>query len=207
VLNLLDLSRIESGALNLDLDPVDTAELIRTCIKIETPAAELHGHTLREYLPKDLSQVSADRSALRRVVCSLIENAIKYTPNGGSIIVSGSESSDGVKITVSDNGRGIALQDQPHVFEKFFRGRPYFEPLEGNGTNESADETDVPGVGLGLYLANSLVLQMKGTIGVESGPGKGSSFTVRLPFWHNTKANNHNPNEGIKNGETVASCR
>jgi signal transduction histidine kinase len=205
VLNLLDLSRIESGALNLDLDPVDIAELIRTCVKIETPAAELHGHALREFLPKELSHVSADRSALRRVVCSLIENAIKYTPNGGSIIISGSDSSDGVEITVSDNGRGIAVQDQPHVFEKFFRGRPYFEPLDENGTDESSDDTDVPGVGLGLYLANSLVMQMRGTIGVESGPGNGSSFTVCLPFWHNAMANDRSPYEGIKNGETVTS--
>ncbi len=187
VLNLLDLSRIESGKSHLTLTRVDAGDVVGACVTMERHAAESHGHELRSVVAPELPPVRADRTALRRVLCSLIENAIKYTPEGGSITLKAEESSGEVLIHVADTGRGIAPEDVPYIFEKFYRGRAPAAP-NGDGTGaelsaDTADYAEAPGVGLGLYIAWKIVGQMDGTITVESAPGRGSIFTVRLPAW------------------------
>ena len=187
VLNLLDLSRIESGAYRVALARVDLAELVRACLRVEARAAEVRGVALAAEAGAEVPPVLSDASALRRVVCGLVENAIKYTPEGGRVAiragVAGASSEPGaVEVSVEDTGRGIRREDLPHVFEKFFRGRP-----AANGeAGESSEGGEAPGVGLGLYLARSITSQLGGTISVQSPPpGKerGAVFTVRLPIW------------------------
>jgi signal transduction histidine kinase len=176
VLNLLDLSRIEAGAYSLAPAPTDVAEIVNACLAIERHAAEARGHELEADLPPDLPDVLADRVALRRVLCSLIENAFKYTEDGGRVTVSARAAGSEVAIAVTDTGAGIAPEDLPHIFEKFYRGRPH------GATGDAAPEAaEGPGVGLGLYLARTIVEHLGGRVEVHSEVGRGSTFTLYLP--------------------------
>lgn len=183
VLNLLDLSRIESGAYRLNLSKVNPAEVIAACIELERHAAEARGQNIRADLPAELPPVTADKSALRRVICSLLENAIKYSPQGGEIIVRArAAAGEEMAIEVRDEGCGIFQEDLPHVFEKFYRGRPASETMN-NPQSGSLPCPEPPGVGLGLYLVRSIIEQLGGRIVVESGAGRSTVFTLYLPLW------------------------
>lgn len=110
----------------------------------------------------------------------MIDNAIKYTPRGGRVVVSANVADERVAITVEDNGQGISAADITHVFDKFYRARSEGTESEDN---EFASSTAASGVGLGLYLAQHVVNQLEGEIIVESKPGRGTIFTVLLPLW------------------------
>jgi signal transduction histidine kinase len=185
VLNLLDLSRIEAGIFNLTLSSVDVKEIINSCVITHQHNAEAYRHELRAELPDELPPVLADRKSLRRVLCGLVENAIKYTPDGGSITVTASSDSNEVKIGITDNGRGILAEDLPHIFEKFYRGRSLQSSVSTSEAGTMGQAAEVPGVGLGLYLARTIIEEINGRITVESAVGRGSTFTVYLPLWDN----------------------
>jgi signal transduction histidine kinase len=176
--NLLDLSRIESGAYKLRKTRVDVCELISSCVEVERHRAESLGLTLITDASRNLSAGSGDFEALRRVIRGLIDNAIKYTPEGGHITVSARELEDGLAIRVSDTGQGIPETDLPHVFDKFYRVAPGAE--SGMAAQPG---TAAPGVGLGLYLAQHIVGQLNGKITVDSKQGEGTTFSVLLPRW------------------------
>ena len=176
--NLLDLSRIESGAYKLRKTPVNVRELITSGVDDERHRAESLGLTLTIDVPAELSHVNGDYEALRRVVRSLIDNAIKYTPQGGHITVSAREFDDRMAIAVSDTGTGIPDTELPHVFEKFYR-----VASEADDGPAGSPGTAASGVGLGLYLAQHIVSQLDGRITVESKQGVGTTFTVVLPLW------------------------
>lgn len=177
--NLLDLSRIRAGGVPLAPRSVDVAEVVRACEKIERVEAVERGHEFVVEIEPDLPPIRADHGALRRAICSIVENAIKYTPGGGRIRVAARRDGSRVAIEVEDNGRGIRPEDVPRVFDSFFRGRP---PNVVADAVERGD-ADVPGIGLGLYLARVLVEGMGGSIEVRSEPGRGSYFTAWLPVW------------------------
>lgn len=183
VLNLLDLSRIEAGAFELSLRRVDTTELLLACLKSQSRAAEFRNHQLVIEQTAGLPAIRADQKALRRVISNLIENAIKYTPDGGHIILAARRAGDEVEISVTDNGRGIPPQDIPVLFDKFHRGRPATVTAGGKLATALPELEEVPGIGLGLYLARNVIEQMGGRISVESEVGRGSVFTLRLPVW------------------------
>ncbi|HEX5890062.1 MAG TPA: ATP-binding protein [Pyrinomonadaceae bacterium] len=170
--NLLDVSRIESGAYKLRKMRVDVRKLIDSCVRVERHRAELLGVRLTTDVPAEISDVSGDFEALRRVIRSLIDNAIKYTPEGGRIKVSARASDETVAISVTDTGKGIPEADLPRIFDKFYRA-----------ASEADEETSTaaPGVGLGLYLAQHIVGQLNGEITVESKQGMGTTFSVNLP--------------------------
>jgi signal transduction histidine kinase len=176
--NLLDLSRIESGAYKLRKTRVETNELIRSCVDVERHRAESLGLTLITNLPAELPAIKGDSEALRRVVRGLIDNAIKYTPERGRIAVHAKQVENLVAITVKDNGKGISEIDLPHVFEKFYRAG---SKEDGTAT---APGTAASGVGLGLYLAQHVIEQLDGQISVESKQGVGTTFRVLLPVWN-----------------------
>ncbi len=187
VLNLLDLSRIEGGVFRLALDKVDVPEVVRTCVKAETRAAERRGHKLEiGTIADDIPPVCADQKALRRVLSNLIENSIKYTPDGGSISLFAGHDEDMVSIGVEDNGRGIPPQDLPVLFDKFHRGGPADHSGVMHGATDDEqflEDADVSGLGLGLYLSKNVMERMKGSITVETEVGRGSKFTLHLPVW------------------------
>jgi signal transduction histidine kinase len=116
----------------------------------------------------------------------VVENAIKYTPDGGRIILSAGTEDSHVAINVTDNGRGIPAEDLPILFDKFHRGRParHSAAIAGGATNaEFLEDADVSGVGLGLYLAKNVMERMGGRITVQTEVGQGSTFTLYLPQW------------------------
>jgi len=171
VVNLLDLSRIEAGAFNLSRAPVDAGEVLRSCATALRHATEAKHQILRLNLDDDLPFVEADTGALRRVIGGLVENAVKYSSEGGTITLRAmldAGDSDVLAISVTDTGRGIPEEDLPHVFDKFYR---------------SHSALDASGIGLGLYLARTMVEHMNGSLTVESRVGAGSTFTIRLLVW------------------------
>jgi signal transduction histidine kinase len=203
VLNLLDLSRIEAGAFELNIGRVDTAEVLLSSLKSQSRAAEFRRHQLELKTAAELLAVRADQKALRRVISNLIENAIKYTPDGGHITLAGRRAGDEVEISVTDNGRGIPPQDIPILFDKFHRGRP--APVAADGALAAAlpELEEVPGIGLGLFLARNVIEQMGGRISVESEVGRGSTFTLRLPVW--SEEDGQQPiREGDRDVQTIA---
>ena len=167
--NLLDLSRIESGAYKLRKTCVDVRELISSCVDVERHRAESLGLRLTTNVPPGLPDVSGDFEALRRVIRGLIDNAIKYTPEGGHIAIAAREVKQMLAISISDTGKGIPENDLPFIFDKFYR--------------VASEEAAGSGVGLGLYLAQHIVAQLDGEMTVESKQGVGTTFSVVLPLW------------------------
>jgi signal transduction histidine kinase len=186
VLNLLDLSRIEGGVLRVTHERVEVQEVLSSVVKSETRAAEKRNHDLRYDSDLEVPPVCADPKELRRVLSNVVENAIKYTPDGGRIVLSALQQDGQVAISVADNGRGIPPEDIPILFDKFHRGRParHSEAMRNATTDdERLEDADVSGVGLGLYLAQNLMERMGGHITVASEIGRGSTFSLHLPVW------------------------
>jgi signal transduction histidine kinase len=163
--DLVDSARIERGTLSLQLETLDLREVLQTAVEMVRPSLGFRRQDFIQTSPDIAMEVSGDRVRLQQVFSNLLLNASKYTPEGGAIqLVTYREASD-FCVSVRDNGTGIAEQDLPKVFEPYVRA-----------------SRDVPGLGVGLYVARTLVEQHGGEITVEStGKGHGSTFTVRLP--------------------------
>lgn len=186
ILNLLDLSRIEGGVFRISMERVDLADVVASCVKAELAAAERRKHSLQIGSIQNLPPVCGDPKNLRRVVSNLIENSIKYTPDGGLISLSANVKEDYVALHVADNGRGIPKKDLPVLFDKFYRGNPAQHSAAAAAAEtgeEFLEDADISGVGLGLYLAKDVMERMGGKISVETEVGKGSTFTLHLPVW------------------------
>jgi signal transduction histidine kinase len=183
VQTLLDLSRLESGAYRILLVKTDVVSLLQNCVELNRRAATARGLDLRFDLPETLPAVLTDAPTLKRVISSLIENAMKYTPENGEIRISAEQRGGEIAVSVTDNGCGIAAEDLPYIFDKFYRGRP----LETENTAENcAPVNETSGIGLGLYLVKNLVRQIEGKIFAESPVDEneqGASFTVFLPIY------------------------
>ena len=125
-------------------------------------------HTLKLDFADGFPHIQADEERLRQVLSNLISNAIKYSPDGGQITVSGQYNRDQVYVAVSDQGIGIPVGEQDRIFDRFYRV-------------ESALSRRTQGAGLGLYLVKSVIEAHKGSIWVSSKPGRGSTFVFTLP--------------------------
>jgi two-component system phosphate regulon sensor histidine kinase PhoR len=168
VRDLLDLSRVESGQLALEIGPVAAAEVAGEVLAVFGEPAARRRLTMTADFPADLPLVLADWEALVQVLTNLVENAIKYCDEGGTVTVSGRPGGLGVQVLVRDSGPGIAAKHLPRLFERFYRVDPGRSRERG-------------GTGLGLSIVKHLCEAMGGTVSVESQPGKGSTFTVDLP--------------------------
>ncbi len=163
--NLLDLSRLEAGIEALDLAACDAAEMTRSVGATFDPLAGEKGIELVVDLPQEPLEVRCDRSRIELALSNLLQNALKFTPAGGQVEL-GCEAGEGlVRWSVQDNGVGISPEDQPHIFERFFRGA----------------NAGVEGSGLGLAIVHSIVQAHGGKVWAESDPGRGSKFTLVLP--------------------------
>lgn len=184
VQNLLDLSRIESGAFRVNLAQTDVPDILLKCVEMNLRAAITRGIKLRFETPSEiLPPILTDEPTLRRIVSSMIENAMKYTPENGEISVSAEQRDKFVAVKVSDNGCGIAAEDLPHIFEKFYRGRPLEQT---QNAEDCANSNETSGIGLGLYLVKNLAEQIQAEIQVESPAhkyGQGTLFTIILPIY------------------------
>ncbi len=165
--NLLEASRLQAGGVKLRLTYVDLADMAKTAVeKLQATTAK---HTFVVDFPEDFPLIHGDAERLREALTNLISNAIKYSPEGGSIKVGGKVGeNDRVRLYVSDEGIGISPGDQERIFERFYRV-----------DNRLARQT--PGTGLGLFLVKAVIEAHGGRVWVESAPGQGSVFWVELP--------------------------
>lgn len=185
VLNLLDLSRIESGAFKVSLGKVNPAEVVAACTTFEQHAAKARQQSLQMELAACLPCALSDKGALRRVLRSLIENAMKYTPEGGHVTVGARVAGDELALYVKDTGCGIMAEDLPHIFEKFYRGRPISITESTVASEDPREWIELPGIGLGLYIVRSIMDQLGGRVTAENAEGgvSGTIFTLYLPVW------------------------
>jgi signal transduction histidine kinase len=162
---LMDISEAEKGIMNLKLEKTDSVALIREVVELYQYVAEDKEVTVSTALP-DTLYAWMDSNRIRQVLANLVDNAIKFTPAGGRIVVEASASDTGVVIRVLDTGIGIPAQDLPRIFDRLFRG-------EKSRSHR--------GLGLGLSMVQAVVRAHQGSVEVESHPGEGSIFRVFLP--------------------------
>ncbi len=162
---MLDVSEAESGASKLSFKEIDIASIVRDACELYQPSAEGKGLAIISRLSGN-SAVYGDIHGLQRLVVNLLDNAVKYTPPGGTVTVSVNEHQGQVVISVEDTGVGISQDDLPRIFTRFYR------------CDQSRSQT---GVGLGLSLAKAIARTHGGSITATSVLGKGSKFTVILP--------------------------
>lgn len=201
--NLLDLSRIKASGVQIELQAVDAGEVARACEKIERVEAATHQHDLSIEVADDLPPACADYSALRRALCAIIENSIKYTPDGGAITLHAYQHENRILFEIEDTGRGIRPEDLPHIFDKFYRGGAASGDEDAHASSSRGERTEVPGIGLGLHLARVLIEGMDGTIKAMSQVNKGSTFVVSLPAW-NKEANARVAGEALTSAQTFS---
>ncbi len=167
--DLLDVSRIARGKVELKTEFVELAEVVASAIEVASPLIEARAHSLSVDVPRTGLGVHGDPARLGQVVSNLLTNAAKYTPPGGRIAISGGTDADDVVLRVRDTGIGIGADVLPRVFDVFVQGRQAIDRAEG-------------GLGLGLSIVRSLVERHGGRVSVTSdGPDLGSEFLVRLP--------------------------
>ncbi len=166
--NLLELSKLDSGLVLLDLRPDDLRASVESAVEQHDAAARRRGITLTAHLPDTPVRIRHDPPRIGQVVANLIGNAIKFTPRDGAVTVDLTATADGARIEVTDTGIGIDPAELPHIFERFYRG-------------SRSNEARGSGSGLGLAIVRSIVEMHGGRVAVESRVGGGSRFTVTLP--------------------------
>ena len=167
--DVLDISRIESGQMSLSLETVDLAALVDETLQLMGPLAKASEVTLAPASGDPDVVLMADRQRVRQILLNLLSNAVKYNTDGGRVWVSWERDDDMARLSVRDEGPGIAPELQGRLFQPFDR--------------LGAESTAVEGAGIGLALTRSLAELMGGTVSVRSTPGEGATFLVTLPAW------------------------
>lgn len=163
---ILDLAKIESGSINLSLEPLSCAELIRECLTLIKPIAQARGITINNAATGD-DLIRADRTRLKQVLINLLSNAVKYNRPQGEVSIQTVVQDGWVRLHVSDTGYGIPATRRQELFQPFSR--------------LGAEDADIEGTGIGLTISSRLMKMMGGVIGMESEEGGGSTFWIELP--------------------------
>ena len=163
--NLLDMARLQSGTVQLRLQWLPVDEVVGTALHAMQGA--LAQHPVRTDLPADLPLVQVDAVLIERVLCNLLENAVKYTPPGSTVLISARVQAPDLVLCVSDNGPGLPVGSAELLFEKFTRGER---------------ESSIPGVGLGLAICRAIMVAHQGRIWAERGASGGAAFYLALPL-------------------------
>ncbi|HYX88076.1 MAG TPA: GAF domain-containing protein [Gaiellaceae bacterium] len=167
---LLAVARLDAGDLQVQLAPTDVRGIVAEVVAAARQSLARDGHEFVLDLPAEPLRVEADRDKLRQIVTDLVENAVKYSPRGGTITVAARLRDDAVEVSVDDEGIGIPESEQGRIFTKFYRAETSGRDLASGGT------------GLGLFIAKELLAAMRGRIWVRSREGQGSSFVFTLPL-------------------------
>jgi len=168
--DILDVSRIITGNLYLDLHPLEVAPVVENAINVVRPTADAKGIKLETYFDSAPAMISGDANRLQQVVWNLLSNAVKFTNSGGRVCVKVSQGRGAITVSVSDTGQGISKEFLPYVFERFRQA-------------DSTTTRQHGGLGLGLAIARHLVEIHGGTIRAESkGEDQGATFTITLPL-------------------------
>ena len=166
---LLAVARLDTGDLQVQLAAIDVGAVVREVVAAAEQSLGASGHEFVLDLPSEGIEADADRDKLRQIVTDLVENAVKYSPDGGTITVSVRRDNETVEIAVDDEGIGIPAGERERIFRKFYRA-------------ESAARDGAAGTGLGLFIAKELLAAMRGRIWVRPRDGRGSSFVFTLPL-------------------------
>ena len=168
--DLLMLARADAGKVELKCEPMDLDDLCRKMTEYILPLADQRDQTLTYHQPQGKVIINADMHRIKQLLLNLLDNAIKYTEQRGSIILGLKTEGDEAVLTVSDSGRGIPPEDLPHIFDRFFR------------RSAKTSDRSASGFGLGLSIVKWIVDSHAGKIVAQSEPGKGTTFIVRLPL-------------------------
>lgn len=163
------LSLADARQLQLDKSPVDMGGVIEAVLRQMTPTANQLGIRLEGDIAGITTPVIGDEDKLKQALVNLVDNSLRYTPSGGKVEILTSQSSDSLEIAVADNGPGIPIQDQPYVFERFWRGDHSRSRKDG-------------GSGLGLAISKEIIHLHGGSISIDSPPTGGIKFTITLPL-------------------------
>lgn len=168
---LLDVSRIDAGKpMKPDYKDCDISKLLSEILKIQkTSKFHKETHHIVTQIPEDLPNLLCDQEKMSQILSNLIENALKYSPDGGEVVISVSVNAENMQFAIKDQGLGIKSENMPRLFKKYERF-------------QETNRVTVPGTGLGLYLIKHLVELHGGTIKAESEPGKGSTFFFTIPI-------------------------
>jgi PAS domain S-box-containing protein len=167
--DLLVVSRLEAGAIKLNISILDIRVIIDETIELLKPQIDAKKLKLKVNVPDQLPEVEGDSQRINQVILNLLSNAYKYTPSGGKINIFTKVKDDFLCLTIEDSGIGMSEDEQNKLFTKFFRA-------------ENPETIKAGGTGLGLWITRSFVEMHKGEIIVTSKPGKGSAFTIKLPI-------------------------
>jgi two-component system phosphate regulon sensor histidine kinase PhoR len=168
--DLLDLSRLESGKLNLDIRKTPVKEFIEKIVIEMRKLALSKNINIKTDIPESIAPMSADESKLAQCLTNILDNALKYTQEDGEVFISAFEREDSIDISVTDNGPGIPEKHLGRIFERFYRV-------------DKARSRDLGGTGLGLSIVKHIVSEHKGTVSVKSTVGKGSTFIFSIPSY------------------------
>jgi PAS domain S-box-containing protein len=166
---LLNVARLETGDLQVEVAPTDVRAIVSEVVS-SVDGGAVDGHRFVVELPDEPLDAEADRDKLRQILVNLVDNAVKYSPGGGTVTVTARQEGDAVEIRVVDEGIGIPAAEQQRIFSKFYRAEA-----------AARDAGSTSGTGLGLFIAQGLVEAMGGRIFVDSTEGEGSSFILELP--------------------------
>jgi CheY-like chemotaxis protein/two-component sensor histidine kinase len=168
--DILDVSRIITGNLYIDLHPIEVAPVVQTAINVVRPTADAKGIRIEAQIDNMPAVISGDANRLQQVIWNLLSNAVKFTTSGGRVMVKVTQANAAVEISVTDTGQGIAREFMPYVFDRFSQA-------------DSTTTRHHGGLGLGLAIARHLVEIHGGTIRAASrGVGEGATFTITLPL-------------------------
>ena len=164
--DLLDVSRLESGQLTIERVPLDLSSVARRVVEQLQPT--LAQHTITLHTPEAPALVTGDVGRLEQVLQNLLGNALKYSPQGGPIVVQVERRDTDVQVTVTDRGIGIPAEALPNLFRRFYRA-------------ENGQAQHIRGSGIGLYVVNEIVKLHGGRVEAQSTEGQGSTVTISLP--------------------------
>jgi len=167
--DLLDLSKIESGKMKMEFEPLEILPVVNRCINVLEKSAKEKTLSIKLNIPDKFPKVLGDHKRLAQVFLNLLDNAIKYTPEGGSITVSAASKEKITQIDISDTGIGISEKDLPRIFERFYRV-------------DKAHSRELGGTGLGLSIVKHIVQAHDGQVWVQSMLGQGSTFSFTIPI-------------------------
>jgi signal transduction histidine kinase len=170
VLDLLDLAKLDSGTADITMAPVDMRALLNSIVEKFSPQSASAGVKIDAVVEPDLPVIMADGDRLSQVFTNLVDNALKFTPQGGVVRLQASAVKDGLLLTVLDNGMGMPPEIQGYIFERFYQA------------DVSRKGGERHGAGLGLAIAHEIIQAHGGRINVRSGSGEGTAFEVFLPF-------------------------
>ena len=166
---LLNVARLDTGDLQVNLAPTDVRAVVSDVVRSAEQVAVANGHSFVLDLPEDPLDAEADAEKLRQILSNLVDNAVKFSPDGGVVTVVARRADERVEVRVVDQGIGIPEEEQRRIFTRFYRG-------------ESAGrDPGIGGTGLGLFIAHGLVSAMGGRMWVDSREGAGASFAFELP--------------------------